>query len=144
MGATHTLADGEGLKERVLEITGGELPPLVVEAVGKEATFHTAASLVRRGGTLLYFGVPNKEPGRGVMTLNFLSMFTNEVNIVTTVGPNPHADYAAALQWITEGRIDVRPMITHVLPHEEIQQAFEMVFEDAEAHGAVKVVLTYE
>ena len=78
------------------------------------------------------------------MSLHFLGMFGNETRIVTTVGPDPHADYATALQWITEGRIDVRPMITHVLPFERIQQAFEMAFEEPAAHGAVKVVLSFE
>jgi threonine dehydrogenase-like Zn-dependent dehydrogenase len=142
MGATHTLEPGKHLREQVLAITG-ELPQMVVEAVGLQATFHTAAELVRRGGTILYFGVPNKEEGRGVMSLDFLRMFGNETRIVTTVGPNPHADYAAALQWITEGRIDVRPMISHVLPHEQIQQAFEMVFEEPAAHESLKVVLSF-
>jgi L-iditol 2-dehydrogenase len=143
MGATHSLAPGEDLLERVLAITG-EKPPMVVEAVGLEATFHTAAQLVRRGGTILYFGVPDKEPGRGVMSLNFLQMFVNEARIVTTVGPNPHADYAAALQWLIEARIDVRPMISHVLPHEQIQTAFEAVFESPEEHESVKVVLHFD
>jgi threonine dehydrogenase-like Zn-dependent dehydrogenase len=142
MGATHTLEPGDQLREQVLAITG-ELPHMVVEAVGLQATFHTAAELVRRSGTILYFGVPNKEEGRGVMSLDFLRMFGNETRIVTTVGPNPHADYAAALQWITEGRIDVRPMISHVLPHEQIQQAFEMVFEEPAAHESLKVVLSF-
>jgi threonine dehydrogenase-like Zn-dependent dehydrogenase len=143
MGATHTLAPGQDLRQQVQAITGGELPQMVVEAVGLESSFHTAADLVRRGGTILYFGVPNKEEGRGVMSLNFLKMFSNEARIVTTVGPNPHADYSTALQWITEGRIDVRPMISHVLPHEQIQQAFEMVFEEPAEHESLKVVLRF-
>lgn len=142
MGATHTLAPGPDLAQRVLAITGDK-PAMVVEAVGLTSTFHTASSLVRRGGTILYFGVPNKEEGGGVMSLNFLQMFSNEARIVTTVGPNPDADYAAALQWITEGRIDVRPMISHVLPHEQIQQAFEMAFETPAEHESLKVVLHF-
>ena len=144
MGATHTLPMDDGLQQGVLEITGGELPHMVVEAVGMEASFHVAAELVRRGGTILYFGVPNKEEGRGVMSLNFLKMFSNEAHIVTSVGPDPHTDYAVALQWITEGRIDVRPMITHVLPFEQIQEAFEMAFDAQAEHGAVKVVLSLD
>jgi alcohol dehydrogenase len=144
MGATHALAPGDDLRERVLGLTDGELPQLVVEAVGMEASFHIAADLVRRGGTLLYFGVPNKEEGRGVMSLNFLKMFSNEVRIVTSVGPDPHADYTTALQWITEERIDVRPMISHVLPFEQIQRAFEMAFDDPAPERACKVVLSFE
>jgi len=44
---------------------------------------------------------------------------------------------------ITEGRIDVRPMISHVLPHEQIQQAFEMAFEEPAVHESLKVVLHF-
>ena len=39
------------------------------------------------------------------------------------MGPDPHADYATALQWITEGRIDVRPMITHLQHHQQMAAA---------------------
>lgn len=144
MGATHTLPLGPDLEAQIREICGGDLPELVVEAVGKQESFQLAASLLRRNGTLLYFGVPNKEEGRGVMSIDFLRMFVNETRIVTTVGPNPQADYRPALQWITEGRIDVRPMLTHTLPFAEIQQAFTMAFEEPEVHGAVKVVLSFE
>ena len=144
MGATHTLLSGAGLVEQVRSLGGGELPPLVVEAVGKQESFQLAASLLRRNGTLLYFGVPNKEEGRGVMSLDFLRMFVNETRIITTVGPNPHFDYSPALQWITEGRIDVRPMLTHVMPFAEIQQAFTMAFDEPEKHGAVKVVMSFD
>ncbi|MBT3342231.1 MAG: zinc-binding dehydrogenase [Gemmatimonadetes bacterium] len=144
MGATHTLPQGDGLEAQVRSICDGELPQLVVEAVGKEETFQLAASLLRRNGTLLYFGVPNKEEGRGVMSIDFLRMFVNETRIITTVGPNPQVDYRPALQWIMEERIDVRPILTHTLPFAEIQQAFTMAFEEPEAHGAVKVVLTFD
>lgn len=144
MGATHAVAPGDGLREQVLAITGGDPPHMVVEAVGLAHTFHVAADLVRRGGTILYFGVPDKEAGHGVMELDFFRMFRNEVRIVTTVGPNPHADYAVALQWITEGRIDVRPILTHTLPFDQIQRGFEMAFDEPEKHGAVKVVLTFD
>jgi len=144
MGATHTLSPDDGLVEQVRALCDGELPHMVVEAVGKQASFQLAAALLRRNGTLLYFGVPNKEEGRGVMTIDFLRMFSNETRIVTTVGPNPHADYSPALQWITEGRIDVRPMLTHTLPFADIQQAFTMAFEETEKHGAVKVVLHFD
>ena len=144
MGATHTLSPDDGLVEQVRALCDGELPHMVVEAVGKQASFQLAAALLRRNGTLLYFGVPNKEEGRGVMTIDFLRMFSKETRIVTTVGPNPHADYSPALQWITEGRIDVRPMLTHTLPFADIQHAFTMAFEETEKHGAVKVVLHFD
>ena len=79
-----------------------------------------------------------------LMPLEFLRMFSNELRIVTTVGPNPYADYAVALQWIVEKRIDVRPILTHTLPFTEIQSAFEMAFDEPEKHGAVKIVMHFD
>ena len=144
MGATHTI-DPEtcDLAEAVAEITGGEMVDLAVEAVGRESTFNLCGDLLRQDGTLVYFGVPNKENAEGRMTLSFMNMFKKELQIVTSVGPNPSLDYTLALDWITQGRLDVRPILTHLMPFEKIQEAFELAFEHPETDGAVKVVLAF-
>ena len=105
MGATHALAPGGDLRDQVLAITGGEPPHMVVEAVGLEATFHQAAGLVRRGGTILYFGVPNKDPGRGVMSLNFLRHVRQR---------DPHRHHRGAGP---PRRLRHRPAVDHRGPH---------------------------
>ena len=112
-----------------------------MEAVGLEETFNQAAGLLRRNGSIIYFGVPNKDNHEGIISLQFLKLFVNEVRIITTVGPDPQKDYSLALDWIVQGRLDVRPILSHALPLEEIQQAFEMAFDCPSEHGAVKVVL---
>jgi 2-desacetyl-2-hydroxyethyl bacteriochlorophyllide A dehydrogenase len=144
MGATHTVdASAADAREAVAELTGGELAHAAVEAVGMAHTFDLAATLVRRGGDLVYFGVPNKEPNPGVISLEFLRLFNNEVRIITSVGPNPQRDYAIARDWIVQGRLDVRPILTHVLPFEQIQEGFEMFFDRPAESKAVKVVLRF-
>ena len=40
-----------------------------------------------------------------------------------------------------QDRLDVRPILSHVLPLEEIQQGFEMAFDCPGEHEAIKVVL---
>ena len=144
MGATHTInPETCDLTEAVAEITGGEMVDLAVEAVGRESTFNLCGDLLRQDGTLVYFGVPNKENAEGRMTLSFMNMFRKELQIVTSVGPNPGLDYTLALDWITQGRLDVRPILTHLMPFEKIQEAFELAFEHPETDGAVKVVLAF-
>lgn len=144
MGATHTINPEEtDVVQAVAEITGGGFADLAVEAVGKEGTFNLCGDLLRRNGTLVYFGVPNKENQEGLMTLRFGKMFGKELRIVTSVGPDPHMDYTIALDWITQGRLDVRPMLTHVLPFEQIQAGFELAFQHPEREQAVKVVLKF-
>ena len=142
MGATHSVDPGErSVAEAVAEITTGELADIVVEAVGKEETFNQAITLLRRNGTIVYFGVPDKDNSEGLIQLRFGEMFRKELRLVTSVGPSPDKDLAVALQWIAEGRIDVRPILTHVLPLEEIQAGFEMAFDKPEQQRPVKIVL---
>lgn len=144
MGATHTVNPAErDAVEAVSDITGGQMADLVVEAVGRQETFNLCGRLTRRNGTLVYFGVPNKENHEGIMTLRFKEMFSKELRIVTSVGPNPEIDYTIALDWITQGRLDVRPMLTHVRPFGEIQEAFELAFDHPERERAVKIVLKF-
>ncbi len=144
MGATHTINPGErDVVETVSKITGGQMADIVVEAVGKEETFNLCIDLAHRNGTIVYFGVPNKENREGIMTLRFGEMFGKELRLVTSVGPNPNEDYTIALDWITQGRLDVRPILTHVRPFEEIQKAFELAFDHPEKERAVKIVLKF-
>ena len=144
MGATHTInPEKEDLQGAVAEITGGKMADVVVEAVGKEATFNLCSPLLRHSGTLIYFGVPNKENLEGRMTLRFMEMFVKEFRIVTSVGPKPLEDYTIALDWITQGRVDVRPIVTQVLPFEEIQRGFEMAFDRPAADEVIKIVLKF-
>ena len=144
MGATHTVdPTATDLEAAIVDITQGELADILVEAVGHNDTFNLCPPLIRRNGTLIYFGVPNKENQEGLMNLRFLDMFRKELRIVTTVGPNPHMDYTIAFDWIAQGRLDVRPILTHLLPFEKIQQGFEMAFERPGEAGSLKIVLDF-
>ena len=144
MGATHTIDSSKtDPKEAVLELTDGNLADTVVEVVGRTPTFNLASSLVRHGGDFIYFGVPNKDDLEDVMALEFRRAFSNETRIITSVGPNPQRDYTVALDWIVQGRVDVRPILTHVLPFEQIQEGFEMFFDRPAESGSVKVVLKF-
>ena len=144
MGATHVInPEQEDVVERVTEITGGEMADMVVEAVGKEATFNLCARLVKRNGTAVFFGIPNKESAEGIVPLRLSELMGKEVRVIYTVGPNPLEDYTIAYDWIVQGRIDVRPIITHVLPFAEIQKGFAMAFDEPEKSKPIKIVLAF-
>lgn len=144
MGATHTVdSSAVDVEEAVAGLTDGILADKVVEAVGLTPSFNLAARLLKHGGDLVYFGVPNKEKPDGVMELEFGKMFGNETRIITSVGPKPSRDYTIARDWIVQGRLDVRPILTHVLPFEQIQEGFDMFFLKPAESGAIKVVLKF-
>jgi L-iditol 2-dehydrogenase len=146
MGATEVIDPAAVDPVEVVEqITEGALADLVVEAVGDRKTYATAVALSRRGGAVIGFGVPDKEVADGVVDLPLLTMQRKEINLVMTVnaGANPYDDYASALDWIEQGRIDVMPLITHILPSEQIQRAFELFADRPAAERPIKVVLQY-
>jgi threonine dehydrogenase-like Zn-dependent dehydrogenase len=146
MGATAVLdPEATDVTDAVEKITGGAMADIVVEAVGDGDTYSTAVDLCRRGGAVVGFGVPDKEVADGVVSLPLLKMQRKEINLVMTVnaGANPYDDYAAALDWIEQGRIDVMPLITHILPSAQIQRAFELFADRPPAERPIKVVLQY-
>jgi threonine dehydrogenase-like Zn-dependent dehydrogenase len=144
MGATHVVdSSRQNPAAAVAEITGGAMADLVVEAVGITQTLNLVPALARRKAQVICFGVPNKDHHEGLVTLQFLDMLRKELHLILTVGPNPEMDYRPALDWIVQGRIDVEPIVSHVLPLEQIQEAFTMAFDDPEPHQALKVVLKF-
>ncbi|MBI4498481.1 MAG: zinc-binding dehydrogenase [Chloroflexi bacterium] len=136
MGATDiVLGEGPEVIIAVEDLTGGALADLVVEACGLEITYNLAFELVKRRGTVTLFGVPKKNP----MTMLVTSMFRKEAVVINSVGPDKHSDMPLSLWFIQQGRVDVIPLPTHLLPFEHIQEAFEMAEEKRD--GVIKVTL---
>ena len=48
-----------------------------------------------------------------------------------------------ALDWIVQERLDVSPLVSHVLPFAEIQRGFELAVDKPVAEEALKVVLEF-
>ncbi|MGY8826969.1 MAG: zinc-dependent alcohol dehydrogenase [Candidatus Latescibacterota bacterium] len=144
MGATHAInSSREDPAAAVARITGGQLADLVVEAVGHTETFNLCPEIARRNAHVICFGIPDKERADGTVSLNLLNMYRKELRLITSVGPNPDEDYRVALDWIVQKRIDVSPVVSHVLPFADIQQGFAMAFDEQEHSQALKVVLRF-
>jgi threonine dehydrogenase-like Zn-dependent dehydrogenase len=138
MGATHVIDPAAtDAAEAVAALTEGLGADLVVEAIGEPETLAVCIGLLRRGGTILAFGVPHQQR----YDLPFGELFFKEGQIVTSVGPNVPVDFPIAVDMIAQGRLDVMPLITHRFPFHRAQEAF-----DTFAHrrdGAIKVLLEF-
>jgi 2-desacetyl-2-hydroxyethyl bacteriochlorophyllide A dehydrogenase len=138
MGATYVLDPGaDDPVERVAALTGGLGADLVVEAVGEPETLAGCIGLLRRGGTILAFGVPHQSR----YDLPFGELFFREGQIITSVGPNVAVDFPIAVEMIAQGRLDVTPLITHRFPLSRAQEAFELFA--FRRDGAIKVLLEF-
>jgi L-iditol 2-dehydrogenase len=133
MGATQTVcSDATEVEAAIESITEGKLADLVVEVIGKEETLNAGMKLLRRNGTLLSFGLPHK------YTYNFdlHRFFWNEGRLICSLGPTLD-DFRVAVDLISNGVIDVAPLVTHTLPLTRAQEAFTLFADRA----ALKVVL---
>ena len=144
MGATHVVNSArQDPAATVASITDGAMADLVIEAVGITETLNLVPSLCRRNAQVICFGVPDKEHCEGIYNVRVLDMLRQELRLIFSVGPNPNRDYRPALDWIVQERIDVGPIVSHILPFDQIQQAFTMAFDDPEPHQALKIVLNF-
>ena len=139
MGATDTICStGADAVEQVREILNGDLPEIVIEAVGHRGqALNDAIELTRPFGKILYFGVPaNTIDGVKLRA----ALFKNLV-ITTSIHPDFERTFPLAMQWIAEGRVNLKPLITHRFPLSQIQQAFD-TFRDR-IDGAQKVLVEF-
>lgn len=138
IGATEVFA---GPARQALEAGLGEAD-LAVEAVGLPETLPVVPLMVRRGGYALMFGVPHGLPPGRLVPCDLDAMLHREVRVVFTHGPDVQEDFGAARDLLAAGVLDVRPIVSHVLPFARIAEAFDLAFRHAE--GTAKIVLTLE
>ena len=146
MGATETInPDKESVFQSVKDLTKGKMADLVIEVVGGEDTYGQCLDLTHRFSTLVCFGVPDKENHAGIIKLPMMEMQRRELKLVLSVnyGDNPFDDYALALDWITQQRLDVEPLVSHILPFEQIQRGFQLAVDKPPADETLKVILQF-
>ena len=103
---------------RIIGLTDGLGPDVVFECAGAGAAFQQSLALARKGGTIVLAGVSINpvEMVAGSVTLRELTI---RESMVFSAG-----DYASALGLIAGKKLDVTPVITDVLPLDEINAAF--------------------
>jgi len=124
LGADATLdpqALGGNLADTVREMTQGGAD-VVIEAAGLPATAKQAMELVRKGGTVLFFGVcpPNFE-----LAVKPYEVYHAEITIKGSF-TNPLTD-SRAIRLLGSGRVKVEPLITHRFPLNEIEKGLDAV-----------------
>jgi len=123
----------ENTVEAIMSETGGRGADIVVEAVGLPVTYQNAVNSVRKRGEILALGFRDAEVPIPIQPLLF-----REITIIGNTGflfeILPFIDLVAG------GKIDVKPIITHVFSIDDVQKAFELAAD--ESSGAIKVMVT--
>lgn len=106
----------------------------VIICTGAQQAVKQAFSCIDRKGVILLFAIPQAN-----IELPNADFWRNELSIASSYGAAP-LDLEEALSLIKEAKADVKKMITHQLPFEEIQRGFKLVAGAGESLKAVLVL----
>jgi 2-desacetyl-2-hydroxyethyl bacteriochlorophyllide A dehydrogenase len=140
MRATHCInATKEVVADIVADITDGRMADFVIEAVGHQhETINNCLDLVKRGGTIVAFGVPDEK----IYPFRFADFFRKNIHLIGSVGQEVRTDVPLAMDMILQGRINVTPLITHHLPFTDVQRGFNLALHKQD--GAIKIIFEYD
>ncbi len=130
MGADLVInASEENVVEAVKEFTDGEMATSSIATLGVPAVIQSAIDVTGEGARIVLFG--------GCPTGTIMQFDPNEIHykerlLVGTegigVGSNLHPERRVqALRHIASGKIDLNKLITHVMPMDDIVEAYEIM-----------------
>ena len=133
-GADAVINAEEDVPARLRQLNEGRLADRVIVCTGATSASKQALQCVDRGGTILFFAVP--EPGVDI-PVPITDFWRNEVTLMTSYGAGPE-DLKDALELISERKVNVHDMITHRLSLGEAGLGFKLV---ADAGESLKVII---
>jgi len=133
-GADYAFTSEETLPQKIKSVNDGYLADKVIVCTGATSAVTLSADCVERGGTILFFAVP--EPTVKIpLPLN--QFWRNETTIQTSYGAAPN-DLEEALKILSTKKLNIKDMITHRLPLRETQEGYRLMTNGGES---LKVIL---
>jgi len=130
LGADETInAKNEDPVKKVKELTGGYGADVVIEAVGTPNTWEQAISMARKGGLV------NEFAGCAAGTEIRIKTERLHYDELTIIGSYwaTHRDAKKALDLLASGRVQAKPIITHKMKLEDVNEAFKILTTTKEA-----------
>jgi L-iditol 2-dehydrogenase len=128
-------ASRENAEQIVRQVSGGRGADIVVSAAGKVPVLLQAINIAARRGQVLYFAA-TMEP-RVELDLDLIHY--KELCLIGSYD-STIAQYEDALALLKAGVINVKPLISHRLPLEQVQQGYEI----ARKQEGLKVLIVHE
>jgi len=127
---TKAIRSGDSTaKQQILDETENRGVDVAIVATGSLLAFADAIDCVRKGGTVLMFGVPSKN---AKMDLDMSVVYSKEITLVTSYAASDN-DTKEALDLIESSKVDVKQLITHKYSISDSQKAFEHAHKGSDA-----------
>ena len=119
-GAVHVINSARGsLHEQLGDLTGGDGPDVVIEAIGLPETYRAAVDNVAYAGRVVYIGWA-KEP----VTYETRPFVHKELDILGSRNAQPE-DFRAVIEMLEGGRFPVEQAVTHTVSMNEVPAIFQ-------------------
>lgn len=125
----NTKLETEPLSEEVIELLGG-CPDITLECSGAESSLNLAIYVTKDGGNVVMVGLNHRK-----VTVSLASAACREVNLLG-IKRYRHS-FPLAIYLVANGKLDVKPLITHKYKIEDALDAFETA--SSLTAGAIKV-----
>lgn len=132
IGATEILRAGPGFRDNLLRLTDGAGVDIAVEAVGNNDAVQTAINSVCKGGRVVLVGNISAE-----VTIPLQKVVTRQITLQGSCASA--GEYPRAIELMSAGDINVKPLISAVAPLDQGPQWFDRLYRHEQ--GLLKIVL---
>lgn len=128
-GSDHVIESGtQNVKQEIDNLTDGNGADIVVEGTGASSSVSTAIQAVRRGGSVILLGNPSEDIAMDKAT--YWQILRKQIKLIGTWNSSfksSRDDWQEAVHMISSGKIDLKPLISHTLPFDELRQGLEIM-----------------
>ncbi|KAF8592395.1 xylitol dehydrogenase [Ramaria rubella] len=111
---------------------------IVVDASGAEVSIQTSIYLAKEGGTFIQVGMGNSE-----VTVPITLLLTKQLTVKGSFRYGP-GDYPLAIDLVAQGKIDLKPLVTHRFAFDDAVAAFEVTRtgKSPDGKGVIKAIIS--
>ncbi|MEQ1947005.1 MAG: alcohol dehydrogenase catalytic domain-containing protein [Bryobacteraceae bacterium] len=134
LGADLVLPSDDKTVGAIKDYTEGRGADIVIECTGKLPVLSEGIAMARPGATILLFGISSAKEG----ALPFYDLYFKELTVQNgraAVG----ADFQPTIDLASQGKVQLKPLITHRLPITEAVESMKMLENDVD--GRMKIIL---
>jgi 2-desacetyl-2-hydroxyethyl bacteriochlorophyllide A dehydrogenase len=137
LGADLTIPGGDDAIAKVREATEGRGADVVVETTGVVSQLSAGISMARSGGRVLMFGIITAKEG----ALPFYDLYFKELSLINARVARSE-DYPGAIGLVQRGLVRLAPLVSDVMPLEELKTAIGMLGSDGGGQR-MKIILDH-
>jgi len=128
-------SDDPNAHQKILSKTMNRGVDIVMLATGSLKAVDQAIDFVRKGGTIMLFGVPSKD---AKMSIDMSKIYAKEITITPSYAASEN-DTNEAFKLIEQGRVDVKKLITHTFDLVNSSNALDYAHQGIDS---MKIIIT--